>query len=138
MHKINLDPLDKISSSDHDASGGARTRYRKTPVFVRKAAKEPIFFHQSRQSPPVWGTRNFTACSKRPGTSLGRSSGESRWLGRCAQTKGQRPINGNADDRYFLEINRSGPQDLLCNESSKIRRNMRKPHHFERGLWRTS
>ncbi|GFO15449.1 ubiquitin-conjugating enzyme e2 h [Plakobranchus ocellatus] len=28
------------------------------------------------ESPPVWGTRNFTACSKRPGTSLRRSSGE--------------------------------------------------------------
>ncbi|GFO14836.1 hypothetical protein PoB_004134100 [Plakobranchus ocellatus] len=53
----------------------------------KKSDRKPEFFHESRESPPVWGTRNFTACSKRPGTSLGRSSGESPWLGRCVQVE---------------------------------------------------
>ncbi|GFO43525.1 hypothetical protein PoB_007003000 [Plakobranchus ocellatus] len=35
----------------------------------------------------VWDTKNFTACSKRPGTSLKRSSGESPRLGRCVQVE---------------------------------------------------
>ncbi|GFO19106.1 hypothetical protein PoB_004561100 [Plakobranchus ocellatus] len=48
-----------------------------------KAVENPKFF----TNPPVWGTRNFTTCSKRPGTSLGRSSGESPRLGRCVQVE---------------------------------------------------
>ncbi|GFN82625.1 hypothetical protein PoB_000913100 [Plakobranchus ocellatus] len=54
---------------------------------LQKSGRKPEVFHESRQSPPVWGTRNFTACSKRPGISLGRSSGESPRLGRCIQVE---------------------------------------------------
>ncbi|GFO07165.1 hypothetical protein PoB_003367000 [Plakobranchus ocellatus] len=54
---------------------------------AHKSGRKPEVFHESRESPPVWGTRNFTACSKRSGTSLGRSSGESPRLGRCVQVE---------------------------------------------------
>ncbi|GFO43044.1 hypothetical protein PoB_006954900 [Plakobranchus ocellatus] len=65
---------------------------------VMKSDRKPEFFHESRESPPTWGTRNFTACSKRPGTSLGRSSGESPRLGRCVQEFERAMIPTNAPD----------------------------------------
>ncbi|GFO33540.1 hypothetical protein PoB_006004500 [Plakobranchus ocellatus] len=61
---------------------------------IKKSGRKPEFFHESRESPPVWGTRNFTACSKRPGTSLGRSSGESPRLGRCVQVEKTKRLDG--------------------------------------------
>ncbi|GFO03447.1 hypothetical protein PoB_002995200 [Plakobranchus ocellatus] len=73
--------LPELRPSPHRAYG----RSGEAPVM--KSGRKPKFFHKSKESPLVWGTRNFTACSKQPGTSLGRSSGESPRLGRCVQVE---------------------------------------------------
>ncbi|GFN94554.1 hypothetical protein PoB_002106000, partial [Plakobranchus ocellatus] len=41
MHKVKLDRVVEISSSDQGASGGARTRDRRAPVFVRQLRLRP-------------------------------------------------------------------------------------------------